>query len=234
MEFVIIYKYYYLNLNFIWSLIMRQVYSLSIPCGLPWCSAGKEPACQCRRHKRRGFNPWVRKIPWRRAWQPTLVVLPGEFHGQRSLAGYSPCVCVSCSVVSDSATPWTPLFVEFSRQEYWSGLPLPPPKEKSLGSHKVGYNLATEHACFPHMPHINVAHYQTPYTIRTSAPRTSWLRQRISTRTYKSSNYNRNNFIFYRAQISLVYFIYLRKNYSEKVIRGIIYFSFCRWRNYTF
>ena len=36
------------------------------------------------------FDPWVRKIPWRRAWQPTSVFLPGEFHGQRSLAGYSP------------------------------------------------------------------------------------------------------------------------------------------------
>ena len=34
--------------------------------------------------------PWVRKIPWRRAWQPTPVFLPGESHGQRSLAGYSP------------------------------------------------------------------------------------------------------------------------------------------------
>ena len=35
-------------------------------------------------------DPWVGKIPWRRAWQPTLVFSPGEFHGQRSLAGYSP------------------------------------------------------------------------------------------------------------------------------------------------
>ena len=35
-------------------------------------------------------HPWVRKIPWRRAWQPTPVYLPGEFHGQRSLVGYSP------------------------------------------------------------------------------------------------------------------------------------------------
>ena len=41
---------------------------------------------QCRRP---GFNPLVRKIPWRRAWQPTLVFLPGEFHGQRSLVSYS-------------------------------------------------------------------------------------------------------------------------------------------------
>ena len=36
------------------------------------------------------FNPWVGKIPWRRAWQPTPVFLPEESHGQRSLAGYSP------------------------------------------------------------------------------------------------------------------------------------------------
>ena len=50
----------------------------------------KEPACQCRRHKRRGFDPWAGKIPWRRKWQPTAAFLPGESHGQRSLAGYSP------------------------------------------------------------------------------------------------------------------------------------------------
>ena len=37
-----------------------------------------------------GFDPWVGKIPWRKAWQPTAVFLPGEFHGQRSLEGYSP------------------------------------------------------------------------------------------------------------------------------------------------
>ena len=36
------------------------------------------------------LDPWVRKIPWRRAWQATPVFLPGEFHGQRSLVGYSP------------------------------------------------------------------------------------------------------------------------------------------------
>ena len=41
------------------------------------------------RHKRHGFNPWVGKIPWRRAWQPTQVFLPRESHGQRSLEGYS-------------------------------------------------------------------------------------------------------------------------------------------------
>ena len=44
---------------------------------------------QCRRHRRHTFDPWVRKIPWRRAWQPTLVFLPGESHELRSLLGYS-------------------------------------------------------------------------------------------------------------------------------------------------
>ena len=52
--------------------------------------SGKEPTCQRRRNKRCGFNLWVGKIPWRRAWQLTLVFLPGESHGQRSLVGYSP------------------------------------------------------------------------------------------------------------------------------------------------
>ena len=49
----------------------------------------EESACQCRRHRIRGFDPWFGKMPWRRKWQPTPVFLPGESHGQRSLAGYS-------------------------------------------------------------------------------------------------------------------------------------------------
>ena len=53
----------------------------------PGGAIGKKPPCQC---KRRGFDPWVGKIPWRRAWQPTLIFLPGESHGQRSQAGYGP------------------------------------------------------------------------------------------------------------------------------------------------
>ena len=50
----------------------------------------KKPAWQFRRLKRHRFNIWVRKFPWRRAWQPTLVFLPGEAHEQMSLMGYSP------------------------------------------------------------------------------------------------------------------------------------------------
>ena len=59
-----------------------------VPFPLPWWLSGKESTCQCRRGR---FNPWVGKIPWRRKWQLTPVFLPGKFHGQRSLVGYSPC-----------------------------------------------------------------------------------------------------------------------------------------------
>ena len=57
---------------------------------LPRWHSGKESICQCRRHRRRGFNPWVRKIPWSRKWQPTPVFMPGKSHGHKSLADYSP------------------------------------------------------------------------------------------------------------------------------------------------
>ena len=65
---------------------------LSIPVflGFPGGSVGKESACSGRRS---GFDPWVGKITSSRKWQPTPVFLPGEFHGQRSLAGNSPWGC---------------------------------------------------------------------------------------------------------------------------------------------
>ena len=53
--------------------------------GFPGGTVVKKSTYQCRRH---AFNPWVGKIPWRRAWQPTPVFSPGEFHGWRSLADY--------------------------------------------------------------------------------------------------------------------------------------------------
>ena len=58
--------------------------------GFQGYASDKNYACQCRRHKRCGFDPWVRKIPWRREWQTTSVFLPGESQGQRSLVGYGP------------------------------------------------------------------------------------------------------------------------------------------------
>ena len=57
--------------------------------GLPRWLSGKQSACQCKRHERHGFDPWVKKIPSRREWQPTPGFLPGESHAQRSLASYT-------------------------------------------------------------------------------------------------------------------------------------------------
>jgi len=59
------------------------------PPGKPLLSMhrGKQPVCQCRRHKTHRFDPWVRKIPWRRKWEPIPVFLPGESQVQRSLMG---------------------------------------------------------------------------------------------------------------------------------------------------
>ena len=61
--------------------------------GFPGATSGKESTCQCRNTRDNWFDPWVGKIPRRRAQQPTPVFLPGESHGQRSLAGYSPVGC---------------------------------------------------------------------------------------------------------------------------------------------
>ena len=60
---------------------------------LPGWYGGEESALQCRRCKRHGFTLWVGKIPWKRKWQPTPVFWPGEFHRQRSQAGYNPWGC---------------------------------------------------------------------------------------------------------------------------------------------
>ena len=57
---------------------------------LPWWLRWWRICLHCGKPK---FNPWVGKIPWRREWQLTLVFLPGEFHGQGSLADYSPRGC---------------------------------------------------------------------------------------------------------------------------------------------
>ena len=57
--------------------------------GLPRWFSGKEFTCQCRRLRRHGFDPEIRKILWSRKWQPSPVFLPEKSHEQRSLAGYS-------------------------------------------------------------------------------------------------------------------------------------------------
>ena len=71
---------------------------ISIFLGLPWWLRYLRNCLHCARP---GFSPWVGKIPWRREWQPTLVFLPGEFHGQRSLVGYSQSIGLQKSDVTE-------------------------------------------------------------------------------------------------------------------------------------
>ena len=66
------------------SLVSIFYYILGLP---GW--RGRESACQCRRHKRFGFDPWVQKTPQSRKLEPVPIFLPGKFHGQRILVGYS-------------------------------------------------------------------------------------------------------------------------------------------------
>ena len=72
------------------SQFCRQVNKINKTDGYPGGSRRERIRLQRRKPE---FSPWVGKIPWGRAWQPTPVFLPGECHGQRSLAGYSPCGC---------------------------------------------------------------------------------------------------------------------------------------------
>ena len=128
-----------------------QIWWLQLTVGFSRWHSDKESTCPYRRCKICSFNPWAEKIPWRREWQPTPVVLPGKFHGESSLAGYNPwdhkeldtnewlsthtllktLPCV-LSHVQLLATLWTvahqaPLSMGFYRQEHWNGFPCPPP-----------------------------------------------------------------------------------------------------------
>ena len=79
----------------------------------PSGSAGKESTCttgdglQCRRL---GFDPWVRKMPCRRKWQPTLIFLPGKPHGQKSPVGYS---LGDCEESDTTVTNWSKVVLIF-------------------------------------------------------------------------------------------------------------------------
>ena len=68
-----------------------------------------------------GFNPWIRKIPWRRKRQPTLVFLPGKFHRQSSLAGYSPWVAKSLIQLGNRAhiRAFVIKFLQYGTKRFW-------------------------------------------------------------------------------------------------------------------
>ena len=120
-----------------------------------WCS-GKESACQCRRCKKRRFDPWVGKIPWSR--QPIPVFLPGKYHGQRNLVGYIQ------SMGSQSQT-WLSMYMCIFHLSIYHDLEkamalhsstlawkIPwkevPGRLKSMGSLRVGHDWATSLSLF--------------------------------------------------------------------------------------
>ena len=90
---------YTLSLIFTVHIFVYQLLATTqVHTGFPGGSVvNKESAPQCRRC---GFNPWVRKIPWRRKWYPTLVFLPGKSHGQRRLVDYSPWIAIRCDLAT--------------------------------------------------------------------------------------------------------------------------------------
>ena len=119
--------------------------------------SGKESACQCRRCRKRGFDPWVRKIPWRKKWQPTPVFLPRKSHGQRSLEGYSPCGQKESNMTSG----------KFHEQRAWWAT--------VHGVARVRHNQATE--LQPHQEAL--AGIETE---KLSPPKLSWCRHSPSSR----------------------------------------------------
>ena len=99
----------------------------------------KEPACQCRRHKRCGFIPWVEKIPWRRAWQSIPIFLPGESpwteepgqgvgwvatihtatQSQTQLKALSMCACMPSPIMNTMLTIYEFNILEYFLQLYY-------------------------------------------------------------------------------------------------------------------
>ena len=74
----------------VWSKVDIFKVNLLMSTGFRGGASGKEPACWSKRRRRHGFDPWVGKIPWRKKWQPTLVLFSEKSNRQRSLEGYSP------------------------------------------------------------------------------------------------------------------------------------------------
>ena len=89
--------------------------------GLPQCLSSRRICLQCKSWRRRGFDTWVRKIPWRRAWQPIPVFLSGKSHGQRRLEGYSPQGCRVGHDWNDLASTWHFVW-DSSNREFWLGV----------------------------------------------------------------------------------------------------------------
>ena len=103
----------------IFQFLVNLVLALCFPGG----SDGKVSACNVGGP---GFDPWVGKIPWRRKWQPILVLLPGKSHGQRSLVAYSPWHCKESDMTKRlnfqlSIIKWSNEGCPSKHAYYWAG-----------------------------------------------------------------------------------------------------------------
>ena len=114
----------------------RHLNKLLSSLGIPRWLYGKESSCQCRR---RNFNPWVRKNPWSRKWQPTPVFLPGKSHrgawwatvhgavkSWRQLSNWATMLCMLCTVKKTHSLVFCPwccsLFFSFDHlNSLWNG-----------------------------------------------------------------------------------------------------------------
>ena len=138
--------------------------ALSLIRDFPGGISSKEPTYQCRRQKRHGFNPWVGKIPWRRAWQPTPVFLPGDSPWTEEPAAAKSLQSCPTLCLPIDCNHQAPLSMGFSSQEYWSGLPCPSPgdlpnpgiKPMSLMSPALASSFLTEPPGKPYICNIYV------------------------------------------------------------------------------
>ena len=108
--------------SFQFSLVVNSTIILWLP--------GKKSSCHCRRFK---FDPWIRKIPWKRKCPPIPVFLSGKFHGQRNLAGYSSWDYKE-SETSEQLSPYTHLESWKCWLSFWQCI-----RSMTLFSHNVNF-----------------------------------------------------------------------------------------------
>ena len=149
--------------------------------GIPGAASGKELVCQCRRCKRWGFNPWVGKIPWRRAWQPTPVFLPGEFHGKKNSGRGA-----WQATVHKDANSWTWLkwlsTAWYKLKSFWTVKKILKRERKKRQSMGIGENI-----CKPYIQQEvnNTKHIKNLYnSTAKNHPNKRWSEQHFSKDTH--------------------------------------------------
>ena len=163
--------------------------------GFPGGTIGKKLACLCRRHKRHGLVPWVRKIPWRRAWQPAPVFLPGKL----------PCTKESSRLYSIgsqrvrhnwSHLPGTHTWHSYMRQvkswRGWAGSPSAHPR-KWLSSVQFSHSVVSNSLWYHGLQHARPpCPSLTPGACSNSCPLSLWCHSTISSSVIPFSSHIRS------------------------------------------